>query len=111
MDKLPVDAMQKVLQFVGIKDCVGLAQTSTQLRNDVHKQRFTLFTEIRFNAEHPDWGYEGGCIHMMTKDTAMRKAEELKKNPRVVSINVIQLYAPIGFIANTPTFKYHWSRF
>ena len=38
MDKLPADAMQKVLQFVGIKDCVGLAQTNKQLRNDVHKQ-------------------------------------------------------------------------
>ena len=60
MDKLPVDAMQKVLQFVGVKDCVGLAQTNKQLRNDVHMQRFQLFTEILFNAKHPDWGCEGG---------------------------------------------------
>ena len=66
------------MQFVGVKDCVGLAQTNKQLRNDVHKQRFQLFTEILFNTKHPDWGYEGGVTHMMTKDTAMPK----RKNSR-----------------------------
>ena len=110
MDKLPVDAMQKVLQFVGVKDCVGLAQTNKQLRNDVHKQRFTLWCETFYDAKHPEWGREMEHIHLMVKETAMRKAEDLKKNPRVISIRVIQLYAPLGFVANNPTFENHWVR-
>ena len=107
MNKISDSALSKVVEFLGT-DAQPLAKTSKRNWQVTQEARYKMLTHGYWDAEHPEWGKFEDSKYFYSKQAALAAMELKKKDKDVVWIGVYQFRAPIGFIANRPTYFKEW---
>ena len=107
MNKISDSALSKVVEFLGT-DAQPLAKTSKRNWQVTQEARYKMLTHGYWDAEHPEWGKFEDSKYFYSKQAALAAMELKKKNKDVVWVGIYQFLAPIGWIANSPTFFKEW---
>mgnify|MGYP001407909901 CR=1 FL=1 len=107
MDTLSNDAVAKIVEFLG-KDGQPFSKTSKRNWQVTQKARYQMLTHGYWNAEHPEWGKYEGSNYFYSKKAALAAMEKKTEDKDVVWIGIYQHLAPIGYVANQPTFFREW---
>ena len=104
------DSVLEVVSFLTRKEAGKLARVSKKLRNDIEHEKYLIYQEVVYDVNHPEWGKEYSHEHLLTKERALKRVDELKVNPLCVQVQVSQGCAVLGWVANRNTYERKWER-
>ena len=113
MERLPTDLLPSVLSFLEVPEARQLAKTCKTMRNEIEKQKFHIHYCDLYSVDHPEWRPSGEYedYWVMTKPEALKKAKELKAQPKAHEVFVWQMtFEPIGWESCTCITVFHWKR-
>jgi hypothetical protein len=104
------DSVLEVVSFLTRKEAGKLACVSKKLRNDIEHEKYLIYQEVVYDVDHPEWGKEYDNEHLLTKERALKRVDELKENPLCVQVQVSQGCARLGWVANFHNYERNWER-
>ena len=102
------------LKFLTPKDAGAIAKCSKDLRNEVEKNKYTIYVEQVINLELPpgrgNWYYH--TEHYTTKQLALKRFDELLEDPKMTLIRVENWFNPMDsqWEFDDPLFEFEWKR-
>ena len=85
MESVPIS---NVLCFLEAREARQLAKTCKAMRNAVERHKFHVHFVNVYDVAHPEWGTEYINFCVMTKPEALKKAAELKNDPKAHQVYI-----------------------